>query len=357
MIGVYLNDLNHHQSSNNKSKIIIIKDLLTWFFKEHEFNQYYLAFDLIDRSKLQDEYVGRRTLYKIIQKAEHIITENHQGKNHNYHVTYQLMTKDKFIAQSCLNAFNIKCIPLIGLIYDEKFVTRDKILKISDLVSISEFVLKCLSKESSEGFYLCKVIDNYCISVNNTLYQLENFKQLISRRIFVVQPVIKSHSAIRKFNDTALNTTRIVTIRNGPEIIYLGGFQSLATGREYTDNWSKGAVYVGFDHENNILTEKGFFHPLLRKSFVTEIHPDSGIQFAGYCIPFLNEAVKLCIYAHHIFYNHFLLGWDIAITDEGPIIVEVNERPGMNAFQVINGGVKKKVMECYFNTRKYFETN
>lgn len=343
------------RSEDLKPLNFILWDWLKWLAREHEFNHFYYAYGLAKRYKRQKDYFGRRSLLNIIQLAEDVILKGHMGKQYHGHFSYQMITKDKFVAQSCLKAFEIQCIPVIGLVIDGKFITTEGFSDISKFTSLGEFVLKCVSSESSEGVFFCKVSDDSVVLINNIPYRFIEFQQFIERQIFVVQPVIKSHEVIRKINDTALNTTRIVTIRKGLDIIYLGGFQSFATGNSRSDNWSHSAVYVGFNPENNVLLGKGYFHPSIRKPYIIDAHPDSGIRFDGYQIPYLREAVELCIKAHRVFYNHFLLGWDIAITDEGPIVVEVNERPGMNAMQVINGGLKSTIMECYLQTHKYFE--
>jgi hypothetical protein len=40
---------------------------------------------------------------------------------------------------------------------------------------------------------------------------------------------------------------------------------------------------------------------------------------------------------------NFVIGWDVAITDEGPMIVEANEKPGMNVVQCLDGGLRRRI--------------
>jgi len=35
----------------------------------------------------------------------------------------------------------------------------------------------------------------------------------------------------------------------------------------------------------------------------------------------------------------------VAITDSGPLIIEANEKPGMNVAQALNGGLRQKIVE------------
>jgi hypothetical protein len=154
-------------------------------------------------------------------------------------------------------------------------------------------------------------------------------------------------------NATALNTTRILTILNGKDPAYLTGFQSFATGNAEIDSWGHGSVYVGFNYRESVLKGLGFYHPAVKKYARVETHPDSGIKFDGYFIPYLNESVELCLKAHRLLYNNFIIGWDVVITDEGPLILEANEKPGMNAVQCIDGGLRYRIKEYYRNTKNY----
>jgi hypothetical protein len=184
------------------------------------------------------------------------------------------------------------------------------------------------------------------LDINELCKRLEGSKWVLQKRI-------KSHETIRKMNATALNTSRIVTILNGKDPEYLTGFQSFATGDTEIDSWGEGSVYVGFNYRKSVLTGLGFYHPTVAKYARAKAHPDSGINFDGYFIPYLNESVELCLKAHRLLYNNFIIGWDIVITDEGPLILEANEKPGMNAVQCIDGGLRYKIMECYSNTINY----
>jgi hypothetical protein len=137
---------------------------------------------------------------------------------------------------------------------------------------------------------------------------------------------------------------------DGEKPVYLAGFQSFATNKATTDSWSKGSVYVGIDNESLCLKEFGYYNLDVRdKSLVLE-HPDSRIAFKGYTVPFLKDAIDLCLKAHNLFYFHFVIGWDVAITNKGPVIVEANEKPGMNAVQCIDGGLHVAVKQ---NAERY----
>ena len=180
--------------------------------------------------------------------------------------------------------------------------------------------------------------------MNGKICLFKEFKHLVAQGQWVVQHRLESHSYIQRINDTALNTLRVVTILRdkGPE--YLTGFQSFATGSEVTDTWGHGALYVGLNLESYTLMGDAYYHPDYGSETIVTTHPDSNISFEDFKLPFLKEAIELCIKAHNYLPYSYIIGWDVAITAEGPLILEANEKPGMNAVQSLNGGMKRKIV-------------
>ncbi len=68
-------------------------------------------------------------------------------------------------------------------------------------------------------------------------------------------------------------------------------------------------------------------------------HPDTGVVFKGYALPYFEEATQMICAAHRLFPRElFDLAWDIAITPDGPLIVEVNSNGGTTMMQRVCGG-------------------
>ncbi|MCJ7448881.1 MAG: hypothetical protein MUO72_14440 [Bacteroidales bacterium] len=144
------------------------------------------------------------------------------------------------------------------------------------------FVLKNVILEAGDGFFLCKSKGDGFL-VNGDDLTIEELRNRIGSSKWVLQSQIKSHEIIRKVNPTALNTTRIVTILNGKEPVFLTGFQSFATGSMEIDSWGRGAIYVGFDYKKSCLTGNGFYHPAIKNKSISEFNtPLSSTTGVGY---------------------------------------------------------------------------
>lgn len=71
-----------------------------------------------------------------------------------------------------------------------------------------------------------------------------------------------------------------------------------------------------------------------------EVHPVSGCQIKGITLPGWQAVLDLAIAAHAIVPDNGLPGWDIALTPQGPLIIECNENTGHALYQLAaNRGV------------------
>lgn len=339
-------------TGKEKKLICQFVDQLLWLTKNRHFNANYFAFGLNQADKNLNDFIGKDEFNLIKNKAEKILRSAHDVED----LHYEVLTKDKFVLYAYLKSLDFPVVDIEKLVIDDDVVDlKTETTDFNLLLSKKEpFVIKRTTLESGEGFFLCKPSGNDKVLVNENEMTAEDLKKRLKSGIWIVQKVLKSHQNIRKLNSSALNTTRIVTIRDGNKIVYLGGFQAFATGKALIDNWSEGSVYVGLNPEESCLRVWGFFHPAIPEKSITVRHPDSGIVFENYQLPWLNEAVEICLKAHQFLYNHFVIGWDVVITDDGPFILEANEKPGMNAIQCVEGGLKEKIVNAYKNIVKYY---
>src|SRR5699024_12718885 len=56
-----------------------------------------------------------------------------------------------------------------------------------------------------------------------------------------------------------------------------------------------------------------------------ESHPNTFEKFQDFKIPFYNESCELAINLHESLYGIHSIGWDIAITPDGPLIIKGND--------------------------------
>ena len=223
-----LNPTYSNKSLASKSKFGICSELIKWYYKYSERNQMYFAWGLNERGKSLSDYMSRKEFLKIKFKAErHLLKINNISL-----LNYDVVTKDKFVANSFLSANNIQCIPHYGVVIRGEFISTDNsdIDNLELLLDKEEgLVFKNITLEFSEGFILYQKRDND-IFMNGKGNSLSELKKILGNGVWLVQKKITSHKALRMVNNSALNTTRIVTIRDKKGPIYLTGFQAFARG-------------------------------------------------------------------------------------------------------------------------------
>jgi hypothetical protein len=158
------------------------------------------------------------------------------------------------------------------------------------------------------------------------------------QRNVLIQPRIRQHPEIDAIYAGAINTVRIDTLLTEAGCQHDAAMLRLGAGGSVIDNAGAGGLAVGID------LATGALFPLARsraryglREFAA--HPDTGTVFAGRRIPFWREVRALAVRAAEAMRPLGSLGWDVVITPEGPVLLEVNFNWGVNAMQTACGGL------------------
>lgn len=118
----------------------------------------------------------------------------------------------------------------------------------------------------------------------------------------------------------------------------LGAALRLGSGREPTDNLSGGGVVASIDLESGTLGDVVNLDAGIPQRMTS--HPVTGVTISGKTIPDWMEVQALVSSAAIKLSFLPCIGWDIGITDQGPVIVEINTGPRCRPIQVArNSGV------------------
>ena len=146
---------------------------------------------------------------------------------------------------------------------------------------------------------------------------------------FVVQERLRNHpDLLRIVPSEALNTIRLAVFQpqSGPPEVSQAVIR-LGIGGGMTDNFGDGTDGNGYCE---IDPETGRLGPLRMAGphgvgFVeSPVLPRTGARIEGVALPMWREACELAYSAMPHFLPNRSIGWDIAITDSGPVIVEAN---------------------------------
>jgi hypothetical protein len=146
---------------------------------------------------------------------------------------------------------------------------------------------------------------------------------------FVVQERMRNHADLTSLVPaTALHTMRLVTLvpRSGGAPRVSQSSIRLAIGGGVTDNFAHGRTGNGYCE---IDPETGRLGPLRRAredgcGFVDSPFLPDGTRIEGMRMPMWDEALALAFRATPHFLPVRSIGWDIAVTDRGPVLIEAN---------------------------------
>ncbi len=155
-----------------------------------------------------------------------------------------------------------------------------------------------------------------------------------------VEVAIRQHPAVSAFHAKAVNTLRLTTMIDEAtgKPVYFQGMMRMGGGDSYVDNVSQGGACTGITASGQLM-RVGCVPAADDAMPNITYHPTSRLDFEGFTIPFFEEAKELVCNAHALFSEKLLfLSWDVAITPDGPCIIECNTRGDVNLLQRFHGG-------------------
>jgi hypothetical protein len=169
-------------------------------------------------------------------------------------------------------------------------------------------------------------------------------------RALILQPKLSNHGQIRNITHAkGLSTIRVVTVRKSGSIEIIGAALRIVVGDSEVDNLSHGAsgnLVAGVDvNSGKLVTAIGSKTRQWPHMIDVFAHPRSGQQILGLQLPYWPETVALVKYAHATIDSLHTVGWDIAITEHGPLIVEANWRYDIDILQVAYKKGYRKIIE------------
>ena len=214
-----------------------------------------------------------------------------------------------------------------------KFVTRDWIYPVSDnkdkvlewIKNHSLFFAKPNAGQCGKGIEKIDV-SKWCIE--KSMEDLYDY--LVQNKLELLEEPINQHASMNKLNSSSVNTIRMVSVMNkSNEVTILTAFARIGNGK-CVDNFNSGGMTAKVDVQTGEILEEA----VNKKGEIFDVHPITGIKIKAFKVPnweqakdMVKEAAKLSPHVRYI-------GWDVAITEDGVTLVEGNQFPGHDIYQV-----------------------
>jgi hypothetical protein len=154
---------------------------------------------------------------------------------------------------------------------------------------------------------------------------LQHLAAASGRDALLLQRRLVNHPAVADLGPSGLCTVRVVTTRDpgpGRPTTLLAVFR-MATGGDVADNFARGGLAAPVDIATGVMG-KAVRKDLAIAHVDIESHPDTGAPIAGRTLPCWSDVLALAARAHDAFADYPSVGWDIAITPGGPVLLEAN---------------------------------
>lgn len=239
------------------------------------------------------------------------------------------LTDKAEFARQC-QAQGIATVPLLAIVRDGRFEACGPIGR--------DLFVKPLAGRGGKGAERWDLkFGRYCNPAGQSLDRAKLVAVLKQRSLaepLIVQPRFASHPALGNLSNGALTTVRLLTCldeRGQPELV--GAAMRMAIGRNRTvDNLHAGGIAAAVDLAAGTLGPASDLGTDCRLGWM-DFHPASGARITGTVVPLWAEIKTLAADAHRAFGDRVLIGWDIAPTAAGPVVVEGNGAPDLDIMQ------------------------
>lgn len=210
----------------------------------------------------------------------------------------------------------------------KEFLNRDFIdLETADYEAFLSFLEK-------NPVFMAKPVDGQCgkdiekIITADVKDPKALYDKLKENRQLLLETFVVQHPEISRLFPNSVNTIRMVTMRiNGKTTIAYRVIR-IGNGDNVVDNFNHGGMFSVVD-DNGVITKPA----IDKKGNVYEVHPVTGTQIKGFQIPLFEEAKALVMKMSEVIPEIGYTGWDICITENGPVVIEGNEFPGYDVYQ------------------------
>jgi hypothetical protein len=149
---------------------------------------------------------------------------------------------------------------------------------------------------------------------------------------YIFQPQLHGHSDLVSTVGTGLSTARVVTIAtdDGPRL-FSAAWKIIGGGNVADNYWRPGNILAALDLASGRVLKAVTGHGFEMKDI--DRHPSTRAVLQDLTLPRYQDVIETAIEGHRTLRNIGIIGWDIGVTDDGPVIVETNIMPDLMLVQ------------------------
>lgn len=319
---------------DRKPLLLILKEVIHCKIREKEWSYYFASILYKKGTEDYRNFIGIDKIYKLL--IEKLIPNGHNLSLENKLNFNEILVKNEIPTpvMLCHNEGNV-------------FYIGDVQKNIGSIKEFKSLLKELVNHSKSQSLFI-KPIDGLgghnAFKIDEGEIQNESkiskIFETIRNSSCLFQETLNQHDQVNNIYSKSINTIRVHSYydKNNNTVEIVSALMRFGSQGNVVDNGSAGGLFVSVDHENWKLIGAGKSY--LRtggKTFPS--HPDTGTIFNGKEIPFGEEIHSIIDKVARQFSSPFV-GWDVAITQNGPVIVEGNGDPHLIMAQMACGGFR-----------------
>lgn len=180
----------------------------------------------------------------------------------------------------------------------------------------------------------------------------EKTLKLVGNSVAVVEECIEQSNYMKKLHKESINTIRIATFYYENKVEIIQSFLRIGCGSSRVDNAGSGGIVVSVNAETGITQTNG----IRENGERIDIHPDTKQKLKEIQIPNWDEALRLIEELSKIIPKQKYVGWDLALTEQGWVMVEGNSWGQFIGNQMTElKGIRSKINKTFYDALKIEE--
>lgn len=276
---------------------------------------------------------------------------------------YYSLARNKYMAHKMLENTGVKKSMLYCYYMPEaRFIASEEnaadilgVVRVLKAKNVKECVIKTTESSHGDNVWVIKAIEYQENDAVMTRFdgQLIKLSEVLGDEPLIFESVVRQTKQFSAFNESSVNTVRFMTTLwpDGSAKVIATFIKIGRAGRCVDNAGGGGNVDVCVDTTTGEIKYAIQFDGW-RKIKDIEKHPDSGNQLNGVVIENWDAIKTEVIKFQQAFPYCKAAGWDIAITDEGPVVIEVNDFWDRTGQFFIRRGWRNEIRECYLAWQK-----
>jgi len=318
------------KDKERKPLLIMLKEAVHFGFIEREIPYYYFE-NLLYKKDIENyqAYIGHGKRGRIIDDFYFKNGENEYLENK---LLFGKILEENDVKTPKILAYNSNLELRVEKDTVQLKTLNDLTIKLKKLIELSENKSIFIKRKIGLGGLHVFKFDQTNVNDSD---KIEELFELMKKTNFIFQETTQQHEKLNQIYSGSINTVRINSYREGDNVKMVSGLMRFGTDGSLVDN---GNFFISVDVSDWTLHSVGkSFLKFGAKNYTK--HPNTEFVFKDFKIPYEESTVNEIKKAAQLFEDDFI-GWDVAITPDGPIIIEGNQNPHVIMTQITSGGFK-----------------